>query len=112
LDALEKADEPPKMLDAVPPAEDATARTLSSDRRRRLVSDTTPNPTPAPVYGMSVREAAERIGISRGSVYNLIWAGTLVPRKFGSRTILLSSDVDAFLASLPAADLRGLAEEA
>jgi hypothetical protein len=41
-------------------------------------------------------------GVSRSAVYDLVRSGHLVARKLGSRTVQLQSDLEAFLASLPA----------
>lgn len=63
------------------------------------------SPNHSPLQALSVREAAERIGICKASMYQLMWSGRIVPRKFGKRTLILSSDLDAFLTALPRADL-------
>lgn len=52
--------------------------------------------------GLSIPEAGQRIGCGRSMVYDLIRDGKIPARKVGSRTIILTSDVDAFLAALPA----------
>ena len=42
-------------------------------------------------------------GLSRSGVYRLFNTGAITPRKFGSRTLILRSDAEAWLASLPEA---------
>ncbi|MFC3557273.1 helix-turn-helix domain-containing protein [Sphingomonas qilianensis] len=46
----------------------------------------------------SVKDAAAACGLSRTTLYQLIKAGRITPRKFGARTILLRSDLEAMLA--------------
>ncbi len=40
-------------------------------------------------------------GLGRDSIYKSIREGRLKAKKFGRRTIVLASDLQAFLASLP-----------
>jgi excisionase family DNA binding protein len=49
----------------------------------------------------SVSDAAACLGLSRAHLYRVIAAGRLQPRKEGKRTLILRSDLLAFLASLP-----------
>ncbi|MBX9989353.1 MAG: helix-turn-helix domain-containing protein [Phreatobacter oligotrophus] len=49
----------------------------------------------------SVDEAAACLGLSRAHVYRMIAQGRLQPRKAGKRTLILRSDLVAFLESLP-----------
>lgn len=51
----------------------------------------------------SVKDAASACGLSRTTLYQLIKAGKLQPRKFGTRTVLLRSDLEAMLACAAAA---------
>jgi excisionase family DNA binding protein len=53
--------------------------------------------------GFSIAEACAVAGIGRTKLYQAIADGTLLARKFGKRTIILRTDLRAFLASLPAA---------
>lgn len=50
---------------------------------------------------LSVREACERVGVSRTRFYELVNSGAIVARKLGKRTIVLTADLDTFLLSLP-----------
>ena len=49
----------------------------------------------------SIPETIERLGIGRDNVYRAIREGLLVARKYGKRTLILESDLEAFLKSLP-----------
>ena len=48
---------------------------------------------------VSIREAAELIGIGRTKVYNLMDEGVLPSRKVGKRRIILRADVLKYLAA-------------
>ncbi|RTL62124.1 MAG: DNA-binding protein [Pseudonocardiaceae bacterium] len=45
----------------------------------------------------TINEAADLMRVGRSTIYNLIAAGDLKPRKIGSRTILLGSELRRFL---------------
>lgn len=49
----------------------------------------------------SVEEAAACLGLSRAHMYRMIAQGRLKPRKAGKRTLILRSDLVAFLEALP-----------
>jgi excisionase family DNA binding protein len=49
----------------------------------------------------TVEEAAERIGVCVGTIYNEAADGRLVLRKLRRRTICTSADLAAYLATLP-----------
>ncbi len=51
--------------------------------------------------GLSISEACRIAGIGRTKLYEAITNGTLTARKYGKRTIILRSDLQAFLAALP-----------
>lgn len=53
--------------------------------------------------GLSVSEACRIAGIGRTKIYEAIADGRLKARKFGKRTLILRTDLQAFLASLPVA---------
>ena len=53
--------------------------------------------------GLSIAEACAVAGIGRTKLYQAIADGTLLARKLGKRTIILRTDLRAFLSSLPAA---------
>jgi excisionase family DNA binding protein len=50
---------------------------------------------------LSLSETARLWGRGRSTLYELIAAGALRAKKMGSRTVILESDLDAYLASLP-----------
>ena len=49
----------------------------------------------------SVPDTADDVGVGRSRLYDEIAAGRLKARKVGARTIILHSDRDEWLASLP-----------
>ncbi len=51
----------------------------------------------------SIPETADEVGVGRSRLYEEIAAGRLKARKVGARTIILHTDRDAWLASLPEA---------
>ena len=53
------------------------------------------------VEGFSVAEACVVAGIGRTKIYESIESGRLKARKIGKRTIILRSDLQEFLQSLP-----------
>jgi excisionase family DNA binding protein len=60
-------------------------------------------PTPI-VY--SVSDACAVGGFGRSRAYELIAAGKLDARKMGSRTVITHQSLEAYLAALPAADIK------
>jgi excisionase family DNA binding protein len=53
------------------------------------------------VAAYSVMQIMARTGIGRDAIYREIREGRLPARKFGKRTLILASDLEAFLQSLP-----------
>lgn len=51
--------------------------------------------------GLSVNEAVRRSSISRSKLYVELKEGRLKARKLGTRTIVLASDLSAWLTALP-----------
>ena len=49
----------------------------------------------------TIREVARITGLSRTSIYEAIRQKLLHKKKFGKRTLILCSEVDRFLQSLP-----------
>jgi excisionase family DNA binding protein len=49
----------------------------------------------------TIREACEASGIGRTSLYQLLKSGALRARKHGKRSLILRSDLLAFLEALP-----------
>ncbi|UVK50957.1 helix-turn-helix domain-containing protein [Mesorhizobium sp. AR02] len=54
---------------------------------------------------LTLSEAIKRTGISRSSFYRLFAEKRLVPRKSGKRILILADELDAFVRSLPAAEV-------
>ncbi|MGB3832313.1 MAG: helix-turn-helix domain-containing protein [Mesorhizobium sp.] len=52
---------------------------------------------------VTIPEAVEMTGIGRSTLYRLFVEGKLTPRKSGKRTLILVSDLEAFIKNLPAA---------
>jgi excisionase family DNA binding protein len=55
---------------------------------------------------LTIADAVQRTGISRTALYRLFRQRKLTPRKSGTRILILADELDAFVRSLPAADLR------
>ena len=55
--------------------------------------------------GLSIPEAMEVSGIGRNKLYQYIAKGDLTARKVGTKTIVLRSELMAFLKNLPRAEL-------
>jgi excisionase family DNA binding protein len=49
----------------------------------------------------SVSQVMAKIGVGRDKLYCLIREGKLPARKLGRKTLILASDLEAFLESLP-----------
>jgi excisionase family DNA binding protein len=47
----------------------------------------------------------EATGLSRATVYRLFQAGVITPRKAGARTLIMKADAEAYLQSLPEAEI-------
>ena len=52
----------------------------------------------------SIAEVMAQSGLGRDSIYKSIREGRLKAKKFGRRTIVLASDLQAFLEALPVMD--------
>ena len=52
---------------------------------------------------LSISEVCNATNLGRTKIFEAIAAGRLKARKFGSRTIVLTDDLRAFLAALPSA---------
>ncbi len=50
----------------------------------------------------TLREATALSGIGRSSLYKLFNKGKLTPRKMGKRTLILVTELEGYLNSLPA----------
>lgn len=51
---------------------------------------------------ITIPEAVKLTGMSRTAIYEALKRGDLIARKAGRRTLILFSDLEGFLASLPA----------
>jgi excisionase family DNA binding protein len=49
----------------------------------------------------SIPEVMARVGVGRDKLYCLIREGKLPARKLGRKTLILASDLEAFLEALP-----------
>ena len=49
----------------------------------------------------AIKEVQEVTGFGKTTVFAAIKAGNLVARKYGGRTVVLDSDLNAFLKNLP-----------
>ena len=49
----------------------------------------------------SIPEVMARVGVGRDKLYRLIREGKLPARKLGRKTLILASDLEAFLEALP-----------
>jgi excisionase family DNA binding protein len=54
-----------------------------------------------PRVAYSVPEAMLALGLCRDSIYKLINSGQLPAKKIGRRTLIVRSDLEKFLSSLP-----------
>jgi len=55
----------------------------------------------SPPEGLSVEDACRVAGLGRTKVYEAISNGRLKARKFGKRTLILRTELQQFLKSLP-----------
>jgi len=55
---------------------------------------------------VTIAGATARSGINRTKLYELVGAGILEAVKCGNRTLILVSSLDAYVASLPRAEMR------
>jgi excisionase family DNA binding protein len=56
---------------------------------------------PADCAAYSIPEVMARVGVGRDKLYCLIREGRLPARKLGRKTLILASDLEAFLEALP-----------
>lgn len=49
---------------------------------------------------LSIEEACTATGLGRTKIYEAIGSGALPAKKWGKRTLILKSDLEAFLAAL------------
>ncbi|MCJ2074119.1 helix-turn-helix domain-containing protein [Methylobacterium sp. E-016] len=68
---------------------------------KRPAPEAAPNSDRAPPLTYRPKEAAAALSVSQATLYELIAIGALSARKLGSATIILRSDIDAYLAALP-----------
>jgi len=58
---------------------------------------------------VSPAEAADLLGVGRSTVYKLIAAKSLIARKAGRRTVILTADIERYLESLPTVETKAVA---
>ena len=58
----------------------------------------------------SIKEACTLTGIGQTKMYEAINEGVLPAKKFGRRTLILASDLEAFLSSLESFPARNTAQ--
>lgn len=68
-----------------------------------MIPETTVTP-PAPVL-IGVADVCCRYGMSRSHVYRLLGEGRIAAVKLGRRILITATSLDAYIASLPAADI-------
>lgn len=61
---------------------------------------------PAKSLAMSTKDITDETGIGLNAQYDAIRAGALKARKLGRKTIILRTDLEQWLASLPALNLK------
>jgi len=61
------------------------------------------------VLALSIRDVTKATSMGRTSIYKLIGQRKLIARKVGGRTLILRSDLDAFLGGLPEVGSRASA---
>jgi excisionase family DNA binding protein len=57
---------------------------------------------PGACAALPINDAAEYVGISRSSIYNLLRAGLIKSVRIGSRNVILRASLDEYLKSLMA----------
>ena len=67
-------------------------------------STTDKSPEPTHRLGLSIAESCQVSGLGRTKIYEAIGAGELIAKKAGSRTIILTRHLAAYLDNLPVAD--------
>jgi excisionase family DNA binding protein len=55
----------------------------------------------ASTTAFTIAQVMARVGLGRDSVYRAIREGQLPAKKFGKRTLIVGTDLEAFLKSLP-----------
>jgi excisionase family DNA binding protein len=54
---------------------------------------------------LTIEDAGTVLGVRRSTIYGLIGKGSLETRKIGTRTLVTTASIHAFLKTLPAADI-------
>jgi excisionase family DNA binding protein len=75
-----------------------TENTRTSGGRELL--DSSPAAAPRNRLLLTFEEAAERLGISRTTLYKLVWAGRITPVRIGRSVRFTCDELDAFVSSL------------
>ncbi|MEA3533221.1 helix-turn-helix domain-containing protein [Rhizobium sp. CC-YZS058] len=50
---------------------------------------------------MTINDAVAYSGIGRTKLYELVKLGQLTPKKLGTRTLIITEELDAYIRSLP-----------
>jgi len=56
---------------------------------------------------LTLREAADRLSVSKRTVQRLVWAGELPPIRISSRLLFAGDDLDDLISRFRAAERRG-----
>jgi excisionase family DNA binding protein len=62
--------------------------------------------SPTPPVLLTVEHTCARYGMSRSYLYRLIGDGLVATRKLGRRILIVVESVDAYVATLPRAEIR------
>lgn len=52
-------------------------------------------------FALTIAEAVAASGIGRSKLYQLFKSGDIKPRKAGKRTLIIRSELEAYISSLP-----------
>jgi hypothetical protein len=91
--------------ESVPPLGLAQQRFLQPDKVTE-VKEALQTDCLQPLLALSIAQVVRCSGLSRTLVYQEMRAGRLLARKCGRRTVILQTDLEAFLSALPAAGAR------
>lgn len=68
---------------------------------RHVTQTTTTQTSQSPRIALTLKEACDRAGVGRSTLYRAAIAGKLAIRKLGGKSIILAADLDAWLSNLP-----------
>ena len=84
-----------------PPDEIPSATTRSGQGSSASLKSTDDVKTANLKLAVTIEGAAQAVGVSRSGLYQVVNAGGLPARKFGSRTLVLVADLEKWLRDLP-----------